>query len=87
MDKFKDWIVMIISGLVLRPEDVRVEVIEDEQGVLFTIFVDQSDMGKIIGKRATIIEALRTVVRSAGYVQDIRASLKIDGMITSFPIN
>lgn len=78
MDKLKDWVVSVISGLVSKPENVEVNAAEDEKGILFTVKVDPEDVGKIIGSKGAIAEALRTIIRSAGYVENMRASMRID---------
>ena len=73
------WIEAVARGLVAKPEDVSVSVKEpDEQGVLFTLKVDQYDAGRIIGKKGAHSNALRTLLNCVGMNNGVRASLKID---------
>jgi len=72
------WLTSIIRGLVSKPDEVVITSTSDEQGVLFTVKVASDDNGKVIGKQGTIAEALRTITRSAGFLGNMRASMKID---------
>lgn len=42
----------IVKSLVSHPDDVVVERIIDEKGVLLTLTVHPDDLGRVIGKRA-----------------------------------
>ena len=73
----KDWLIGLLSGLVQYPSDVNVEVKTDEMGVLFTLFCNQSDKGRVIGRGGKTADAIRTILRVAGISRNVRASLKI----------
>jgi len=77
MDKVKNWLHNVISGLVSKPEEVEIEASMDEQGVLFSVSVAKEDMGKIIGAKGAIASNIRSLLHCVGYINDIRASLKI----------
>lgn len=77
MDKLKNWLTAVIGGLVSNSDSIKIDIVEDEQGMLLSLSVDRSEIGKIIGKKGIIAEALKTLVRSAGYQQDIRASMRV----------
>jgi len=72
------WLASVIKGLVPNPEDVNIVETADEQGILFTVTVHSEDRGKVIGKQGKIANAIRVVLRSAGMLNNIRASMKID---------
>ena len=72
------WLKNIICGLVEQPDKVTVTKTLDEQGVLFTVKVADGEAGKVIGREGMIATAIRTILRSAGYMQDMRASMKVD---------
>lgn len=59
----KNSLELIIKGIVDNTD--KVEVIEEEnQGVVnFTIKVDPSEIGKIIGKEGKVIKAIRNTMR------------------------
>ncbi|MGZ9584669.1 KH domain-containing protein [Paenibacillus marinisediminis] len=56
---------VIARALVDHPEEVRVEVVEKEQVIVYELYVHPDDVGKVIGKQGRIAKALRTVVTSA----------------------
>jgi len=61
----KDLILVIARALVDHPDDVRVEIKEDDRGTVYALHVNPADVGKVIGKQGRIAKALRTVVTSA----------------------
>jgi len=77
-DNLKDWLVATLTILVEKPDEIEVEKTTDEQGVLYTVKVAEGDRGRVIGRKGAIASAMRTLLRSAGYIHDIRASMKID---------
>lgn len=56
---------VIARALVDHPEEVRVEVVDKEQVIVYELHVHPDDVGKVIGKQGRIAKALRTVVTSA----------------------
>ena len=50
--------------LVDEPDAVRVERIEDAEGVLLRVHVAPDDVGKVIGRQGRIVRALRIVARA-----------------------
>ena len=67
----------IVKSLVGHPEDVSVERIIDEKGVLLTLTVNPEDLGRVIGKRGITAQSLRTLLRALGTKNDARYNLKI----------
>lgn len=50
----------MIRALVSRPESVRVETREPDEGTLvFRVFCDREDVGKVLGKRGSTIDCIR----------------------------
>ena len=67
----------IVKSLVEHPEDVVVDRIVDEQGVLLTLTVDPEDLGRVIGRRGVTAQSLRTLLRALGTKNSARYNLKI----------
>ncbi|MFH1834084.1 MAG: KH domain-containing protein [bacterium] len=67
----KELLEFLARSLVDHPDEVRVEEIESDNGVLLRLSVAKDDVGKVIGKQGRIARALRTVVK-AGAVKDGR---------------
>ena len=66
-----------VKALVGRPEDVVVDRTIDEKGVLLTLTVNPADLGRVIGKRGSTAQSLRTLLRALGAKNDARDNLKI----------
>src|SRR3990167_8225342 len=77
-DKIKLWLFQVLSGLVTYPDQVEIIRTDDEMGVKYTVRTHPEDRGKVIGKQGKIAQAIRTVLRSAGYFSGMRASMVID---------
>ncbi|MUT66326.1 KH domain-containing protein [Paenibacillus sp. NEAU-GSW1] len=73
----KDLILVIAKALVDHPEDVRVNVKDDERGTVYELSVHADDVGKIIGKQGRIAKAMRTVVTSAAVKSQKRVIVDI----------
>jgi hypothetical protein len=67
----------IVKSLVGYPDDVIVERIIDEKGVLLSLTVNPEDLGRVIGKRGVTAQSLRTLLRALGTKNDARYNLKI----------
>jgi predicted RNA-binding protein YlqC (UPF0109 family) len=67
----------IVKSLVGYPNDVVIERIIDEKGVLLTLTVNPEDLGRVIGKRGMTAQSLRTLLRALGTKNDARYNLKI----------
>ncbi|MCR5207697.1 MAG: KH domain-containing protein [Eubacterium sp.] len=70
----------ITMGLVDNPDAISIEVDEpDEEGVtVYHLHVDESDMGRVIGKQGRIAKAIRVVMRAAANRRDAKISVEID---------
>jgi uncharacterized protein len=55
----------VVSSLVDDPDAVRIHVGDGRHLPRLTVRVGPSDMGRVIGKRGRVAQAIRTVVRAA----------------------
>lgn len=74
----QQFIEYIVKSLVVHPEDVIVDRVIDEKGVLLKLTVNQEDLGRIIGKRGVTAQSLRALLRALGTKNDARYNLKIE---------
>ena len=56
----------VARAIVDDPESVVVEVEEGRHGVTLRLHVAPDDMGKVIGRRGRVAQAIRALVRAAG---------------------
>ncbi|WP_312469286.1 KH domain-containing protein [Neobacillus sp.] len=73
----KQLIETIVKPLVDFPEDVRVDIAEDDSRITYQLSVNKTDMGKVIGKQGRVAKAIRTVVYAAGSSQHKKIFLEI----------
>ena len=57
-----EFIKTAIKLLVDKPEEVKVNIVETEQRVIYELTVGDGDYGKVIGKQGRNISALRTLI-------------------------
>jgi uncharacterized protein len=67
----------IVSQIVDNPEKVEVKEQEDQGMTNFTITVDPSDMGKIIGKNGKVIRAIRNVIKISAIKQNKKINIAL----------
>ncbi|MBI4089402.1 MAG: KH domain-containing protein [Candidatus Levybacteria bacterium] len=67
----------IISLIVDKPKRVEISETEDNGMVNFTISVDSSDMGKVIGKNGKVIRAIRNVTKISAIKQNKKINIAL----------
>lgn len=73
----KNLLEFIIIHLVEHPEDVQITEEQDAQGMVYTISVNQEDIGRIIGKGGSVIHSIRNISRIRAIKEGIRAKIVI----------
>ena len=67
----------LARSIVDEPDAVEIEVEEGRRGLTLRLHVAQGDMGKVIGKRGRVAQAIRTIVRAAGARDDLAVDVDI----------
>lgn len=57
----KEFVEYIVKNLVENPSDVQVECFEGERGIIVEVRVSPGDVGKVVGKKGSTINAIRTI--------------------------
>ena len=65
----------LIKSIVSDPDSVRISASGDDRCV-FSVTVADGDMGRVIGKRGRVANAIRTIVRAAAVTDD--AQIDVD---------
>ncbi len=62
----------LVKSLVANPDSVTVKEFpsENEKEVIIEVLVDESDIGRVIGKGGKIANSIRTLVQANSYLQD-----------------
>ena len=66
----------LVRSVVEDPDSVRVNSDETDRGVQFTVEVGPGDMGRVIGRRGRIANAIRTVVRAAAVKDELQVDVE-----------
>jgi hypothetical protein len=78
MERDQEFLEFVVKGLVEHPEEVKVNRVVDEMGVLLTLDLNAEDMGKVIGRSGNTAKAIRTLLRVVGMKHNARVNLKIN---------
>lgn len=73
----KEFVEFVTKALVDYPEQVDVQEVDGERVVVFELRLNQTDIGKVIGKSGRTITAIRTLLTSAAAKQGKRAMIEI----------
>ncbi|MBR1646552.1 MAG: KH domain-containing protein [Selenomonadaceae bacterium] len=74
----QELVTVLAKALVEKPEDVQVEVVEEEDRTILKLHVAQEDMGRVIGKQGRIAKAIRTIVKSAATREKKKVTVDIE---------
>jgi len=67
----------VTRAIADTPDAVEVQLVERRGEVSLLVNADPSDMGRLIGKRGRVIQALRQVSRAAGAAEGIKVSVDV----------
>lgn len=73
----KELVEGIAKALVDNPDKVFVEEMVDGKNILLKLKVDDSEMGKVIGKKGRIAKSIRTVLKSVSNKKKVNVTLEI----------
>ena len=73
----KELLEVIAKNLVDNPDKVVVEEKTDDIGIVLELQVDESDIGKVIGKQGRIAKAIRSVIKAAAISEEKKVVVKI----------
>ena len=61
----------LVKSVVKEPDMVRVKAFEDDEDkVVIEVLVSQEDMGRVIGRKGVIANAIRTIVQASSYIHE-----------------
>ena len=67
----------IVNRFAEKQDEIEYIVNENGDNVTVTIVLDESDMGKVIGRQGKLAKALRTIVRSASVKENKKYNVEI----------
>ena len=73
----RELVELMVKSLVDNPDGARVNEVAGESITVYEISVDETDLGKVIGKGGRIANAMRTIVKAAATKHDRKATVEI----------
>ena len=67
----------IVKALVDKPEEVLIDTKAGERTLRIDVEVAKEDIGKVIGKKGSVIEAIRLISKNCGLKNNRRAVLNL----------
>lgn len=67
----------IVEQFAEKPESVQYLVEENGNNVDVTVLLEESDMGKVIGRQGKVAKALRTLVKTASQKEGKKYNIEI----------
>ncbi|BCP57731.1 KH domain-containing protein [Streptococcus suis] len=77
MDMIENLIIAIVKPLISQPENLTIKIVDTPEFLEYHLDLDQSDIGRVIGKKGRTISAIRTIVYSVP-TSDKKVRLVID---------
>ena len=74
----KNLLEYILIHLVDNPEDVTIELKEDDDLTTYIIHVNPDDIGRVIGKKGSIINSIRNIAKVRAVKEGVRVRVEVD---------
>lgn len=73
----EEFLKLILSQLTDYPDSIRISKTTDERGVLLSVYLAPTDMGKVIGREGVTAKAIKHIINCHGFSQKAKVSVKI----------
>ena len=73
----KELLEYLARALVDKPDNVEVTAVEGERSIILQLRVDPDDVGKVIGKKGRIAQAMRTLIKASATKEGRNAIVEI----------
>ena len=75
-----DLLKTIVCGLVRDPENVSIteKTLDNEDIVVYHIYVSEEEAGRVIGKQGRIIKAIRVIMNAVGVANSVKVIIKVN---------
>jgi predicted RNA-binding protein YlqC (UPF0109 family) len=77
MNEIKEFVEYLVKLIVDKPEEVEIAEKSGERVIIFEIHANKQDFGKILGKHAKNIQAIRTLVGAVSAKAGKRTTIEI----------
>lgn len=74
----KNLVQTIVRSIVDHEDKVQVNEIEGDSTSIIEVFVDKSDLGKVIGKNGKTAQSIRNIIYASSFKTKKRYTIDID---------
>jgi predicted RNA-binding protein YlqC (UPF0109 family) len=74
---YKSLVEYVVKSLVDDPDSVVVTEVEGQSSIVLEVTVNSEDMGRLIGKKGRVINAIRTLTQVQGARHGKRISVEV----------
>ncbi len=67
----------LVKSIVDNPQAVEIKEIQGEKVIIYEVKVDNTDVGKVVGRNGRIINSIRTIVRAAASKERKKVSIEL----------
>jgi len=67
----------VVKGLVQHPEEVTITPVQRNGMTIYELRLNESDVGRIIGRQGMTINAIRTLLLAGSAKQGVRCAVEI----------
>ena len=76
---YEKFLTDLIAPLVIYPNEVKVKIFsEDEDVITLQVMVNEADLGRVIGKKGRVANAIRTIAFACAARQGKKLEISID---------
>lgn len=79
--RMKDFLKKIVNIIVEDPKKVEISSEENNGAIIYTIFVPEEEVGKIIGKEGKVVTAIRCLARLKALKNQEKVLIKVEGKV------
>lgn len=76
-DSLENLLEYLVKSIVEKPQAVKINPSQTEEGLVLILKVDPNDLGLIIGKKGKTIQAIRTLARMKASQEGKRVNIQL----------
>lgn len=77
-DRVIEMLQYILGALVDYPDALQIRQTTTEEGAFIQLYVDKRDMGLIVGRGGSHVEAIKLIAKLVAFKVDVRVSIKLE---------
>ena len=76
-DRVADLVEYLVVALAEDPDEISIEVTDEDESSLIEVHVSEGDVGRIIGRHGRVIKSIRSLARACGSKLGIAVEVEV----------